>query len=113
MPFFWGVFNSNLNPPIVDSIDHIFRQPCFKMFRVSHGRILLLGLSLSLPCSAPAKKPNFVYVLCDDMNELLGDETIVKQTRSLLADQGARMANAFASLAHAYHSTYRRLLRLP
>ena len=47
--------------------------------------------------AAPPKKPNFVYVLCDDMNELLGDEAIVKQTRSLIADQGARAANAYVS----------------
>ena len=47
--------------------------------------------------AAPPKKPNFVYVLCDDMNELLGDEAIVKQTRSLLADQGARATNAYVS----------------
>ena len=47
--------------------------------------------------AAPPKKPNFVYVLCDDMDELLGDEAIVKQTRSLIADQGARAANAYVS----------------
>lgn len=31
------------------------------------------------------------------MNELLGDEAVVKQTRALIADQGARAANAFVS----------------
>ena len=31
--------------------------------------------------SAADKRPNFVYVLCDDMNELLGDEKIISQTR--------------------------------
>jgi arylsulfatase A-like enzyme len=46
---------------------------------------------------ANAKKPNFVYILCDDMNEVLGDEAIVTQTRTLLADQGARANNAFVS----------------
>lgn len=42
--------------------------------------------------------PFFVTdILCDDMNELLGDEAIITQTKSLLADQGARAANAFVS----------------
>lgn len=57
--------------------------------------LLLLGCAtIATAATATKKQPNFVYVLCDDMNELLGDETIVKQTRSLIADQGARAANA-------------------
>lgn len=45
-----------------------------------------------------SNNPFFVTdILCDDMNELLGDEAIIKQTKSLLADQGARAANAFVS----------------
>ena len=62
---------------------------------------LLLTTSAAVaaaPAPAPAKKrPNFVYVLCDDMNEKLGDEAIIKKTRALLADQGARASNAFVS----------------
>lgn len=46
---------------------------------------------------AAPSKPNFVYILLDDMNTLLGDEQIVKQTRALVADQGARATNAFVS----------------
>jgi arylsulfatase A-like enzyme len=60
---------------------------------VLHGLLAAAGLSVC----ACTKQPNFVYVLCDDMNELLGDETILSQTRSLIADQGARAANAFVS----------------
>lgn len=56
--------------------------------------LLILGAAAA---AAPTKRPNFVYVLCDDMNELLGDEAIVRQTRSLIADRGARAANAFVS----------------
>ena len=42
--------------------------------------LALLGLVAGSARAAAAKKqPNFVYVLCDDMNELLGDEAIVKQ----------------------------------
>jgi N-acetylglucosamine-6-sulfatase len=60
--------------------------------------LALLGLVAGSAGAAAAKKqPNFVYVLCDDMNELLGDEAIVKQTRALIADKGARAANAFVS----------------
>merc|ERR1719197_1450228 len=44
-----------------------------------------------------AAQPNFVYVLLDDMNTVLGDEAIVTQTRALIADQGARAQNAFVS----------------
>ena len=52
---------------------------------------------LTFTAAAAAAKPNFVYVLCDDMNELLGDEAIVQQTRALIADKGARASNAFVS----------------
>ena len=57
--------------------------------------LVLLGYtSFAVATAVTKRQPNFVYVLCDDMNELLGDEAIVKQTRSLIADQGARAANA-------------------
>ena len=60
--------------------------------------MILVALALwGSVLGSPAKKPNFVYVLCDDMNELLGDEAIIKQTRTLLSDGGARMSNAFVS----------------
>ena len=60
---------------------------CLILFLVGH-LVAALG---------PPKRPNFVYVLLDDMNTLLGDEHIVKQTRALIADKGARAANAFVS----------------
>jgi N-acetylglucosamine-6-sulfatase len=50
-----------------------------------------------LAYGAAAAPPNFVYVLLDDMNTVLGDEDIVTQTRALIADQGARASNAFVS----------------
>ena len=59
--------------------------------------LVALALWGSFLGSTLAKKPNFVYVLCDDMNELLGDEAVIKQTRALLSDGGARMSNAFVS----------------
>lgn len=55
---------------------------------------------LLLLCAArvhAAPRPNFVFILLDDMNTLLGDEQVVTQTRSLIAEQGARAANAFVS----------------
>lgn len=58
---------------------------------------LALLLAVANSAAPTKKKPNFVYVLCDDMNELLGDEQVVKQTRKLIADAGARAANAFVS----------------
>merc|ERR1712110_387866 len=45
----------------------------------------------------PSSKPNFVYILLDDMSKLLGDEAIIPQTRKLLVDQGANMTNFFVS----------------
>ena len=60
--------------------------------------LVLAAAGLMFAVSAAAKpKPNFVYVLCDDMNELLGDEKIITQTRNLIMDKGARAANAFVS----------------
>jgi len=61
--------------------------------------LMLLAASMLMLSAATtaSPKPNLVYILCDDMNELLGDEAIITQTKSLLADQGARAANAFVS----------------
>lgn len=54
-------------------------------------------LAAGLAYGVAAAPPNFVYVLLDDMNTVLGDEQIVIQTRTLIADQGARASNAFVS----------------
>merc|ERR1719446_1499654 len=63
---------------------------------MSYIRVLLLTGLVTSTFAAP-KKPNFVYILLDDMNTVLGDEHIVKQTRALIADKGARASNAFVS----------------
>ena len=59
-----------------------------------HRALLATTMAMSVTNAA---RPNFVYVLCDDMNELLGDEAVVPQIRSLIAEQGARASNAFVS----------------
>lgn len=56
-----------------------------------------LSVGLLAYVAAAASRPNFVYVLLDDMNTVLGDEQIVAQTRALIADKGARASNAFVS----------------
>jgi hypothetical protein len=66
--------------------------------------VLLGYTSFAVATAVTKRQPNFVYVLCDDMNELLGDEAIVKQTRSLIADQ-AELAPLTRELATAQHST--------
>jgi N-acetylglucosamine-6-sulfatase len=56
-----------------------------------------VALLAALASAVAAARPNFVYVLLDDMNTVLGDEAIVTHTRKLIADQGARASNAFVS----------------
>merc|ERR1712232_1109718 len=56
-----------------------------------------LFLSSALQERRPDKRPNFVYVLMDDMAKKLGDEAAVPQTRKLLKDGGASMENFFVS----------------
>ena len=64
---------------------------------VTMASSLVLALLLFRASAAAKKPPNFVYVLCDDMDEKLGDEAIMRQTRALIADAGARASNAFVS----------------
>lgn len=56
-----------------------------------------LFLSLDNSAQKSDKRPNFVYVLMDDMAKKLGDEAAVPQTRKLLKDGGASMENFFVS----------------
>ena len=49
------------------------------------------------PSPDPRARPNFVYVLCDDMDVVLGTEAVIPQTRALVAEAGARFSNAFVS----------------
>lgn len=42
-------------------------------------------------------KPNFVYVLCDDMGLLMGDEAAIPQTLSMVKNKGAHFNNFFVS----------------
>src|SRR5215211_5620684 len=59
--------------------------------------LLSLGVSGSMPTGAQAltAKPNFVFILADDMRK--DDLTYMPQTRSLLADKGMSFSNAFVS----------------
>ena len=41
------------------------------------------------PCFTAAKQPNFVFILTDDQNSLLGDMEPMVKTRSLIAERGA------------------------
>ena len=58
----------------------------------------LVAVGLVLPArAASAPPPNFVYVLCDDMWKMGGDEAAIPQTKRLLADGGAQFDNFFVS----------------
>jgi N-acetylglucosamine-6-sulfatase len=59
--------------------------------------LLSLGVSGSMPTGAQAltAKPNFVFILADDMRK--DDLTYMPKTRSLLAEKGMTFNNAFVS----------------
>ena len=63
-------------------------------------RSLLVLCAAATPLAADAAaapRPNFVYVLCDDMWKMGGDEAAIPQTRKLLAEAGAQFENFFVS----------------